>query len=270
MKKLLVPLSLMLILVIGFALTANRVSAVNSSSHTAAIAESSDMSLEEVQSSTALQIFQDLNDKAQAKIGEGWLYMRDSQKFDADPSKEEGYVPLVDVTTDYWYYINGSGFAERFVTITRTMDGQIQQVGIYSDGTTWNTMVDEIEVMEPFFFESFNYGLPYGFKSPDFKSNNITLEDGSNAVEFTYSLKEDKPIQLFQYSSSARAKDIGFEYLFDSETGFFVSVKQIVHFEDGSQRILSYVQLEEIKFNAEPPADILKYFDLKKTREEQK
>ncbi|MBI5826053.1 MAG: hypothetical protein HZB18_18675 [Chloroflexi bacterium] len=269
MKKLLVPLSLMLVLVIGFALTANRASAINSNARTAAMAESN-ISIEETPSSPAVQVFQELNKKGQAKIGEGWLYMRQSDKVDVDPPKEEGVVPLIDTTMDGWYYINAKGFAERFVTITRTMDGQIQQVGIYSDGTTWNTMVDETEIMEPFFFENFNYGLPYGFKSPDFKSNNIALEDGSEAVLFTYTLKEEDPYYAFDYSSSARVEFMSYEYIFDSDTGFFVSLKQTVHFEDDSQRVLSYILLEEIKFIAEPPADVLKYFDLKKTREEQK
>lgn len=270
MKKLLVPLSLILVLLIGFALIANRASAINSSSRAAAIAESSDMSLEEVQSSAVLQIFQDLNNKAQAKIGEGWLYMRVSEKFDTDPPKEEGGVQLVDTTGDYWYYINATGFVERFVTITRTMDGEIQQVGIYSDGTTWNTMVDEIEKMEPFFFENPHYGLPYGFKSPDFKRNDITLEDGSRAIEFTYSLKEEEPFYAFDYSASARVESMSYEYIFSSDTGLFVSEKVIVQLEDGTQRVFLYLQMEKVEFNAEPPSEVLKYFDLKKTREEQK
>lgn len=259
MKKLFMYLGLTLVLIVGFAITVNNASAINTSPQ-AAVTQLSPPEL----------AYQELKNKALAKIGEGWLYMKDSQKFDVDPPMEKGDVPLVDTTTDYWYYINSSGYVERFVTITRTMDGQTQQVGIYSNGTGWNTMVDEIEPMEPFFFDSFDYGLPYGFKSPDFKSNNITLNGGSDAVEFTYTIMEEKPLDAFFYSASAPLVSTEYDYIFNSATGFFVSSKTIAHLEDGTQRVLLHVQMEQIKFNAEPPADVLKYFELKKAREAQK
>lgn len=269
MKKLSGPLILAFVLLIGLAIAVSRAGAMDRDLQAANESEQQSGN-SETQPPPAVLVFQELKNKALAKFSEGWLYMRDSQTHDVDSPKNEGEFSLVDTTTDYWYYLNASGYVERFVTITRTMDGQIQQVGIYSDGTAWNTMVDEIELMESFFFEGFDYGLPYGFKSPDFSSNNIILDNGSEAVEFTYTLKDEEPISAFFYSSSARLVSTAYEYIFDSTTGFFVSERVIVRLEDGTQRVFLYVQREEIKLNVEPPAEVLKYFEIKKDREEQK
>ncbi len=269
MKRWVVFLGLAFVLLTGFVVAINQANAANLIPGDLAKPESSQIE-KPTESSSAEQVFQELKNKAQAKIGEGWLYRRSLEKFDVDPPQEEGVIPLVDTTSDYWCYVNASGYVERFVNIVRTIDGKIQQVGIYSDGTAWNTMVDEIVVMEPFRAEPADYGLPYGFRSPDFKSQKSVLENGLDVVLFTFTKKEEKPYKALDYSASAPIVSMESSYVFDAVSGFFISKTDIVRMEDGMQRVFLHLEVEEIKFGAEPPSDVLAYFELKKQREEQK
>ncbi len=273
MKKWVVFLGLAFVLLAGFVVAINQADAANLIPIDLANPGSSQVETPTTSPSPE-QDFQELENKAQARIGEGWLYTRSLTKFDVDPFQEEelkeGFIPLVDTTSDHWRYVNASGYVERFVNIVRTMDGAIQQVGIYSDGTAWNTMVDEIVVMEPFRAEPFDYGLPYGFKRPDFKSQKIVLENGLEAVLFTFTVKEEKPYKSFDYPASAPVVSKESSYVFDAVSGFFISKTDIFRMEDGTQRVFLYLEMKEIIFNAKPPSDVLAYFELKKQREEQK
>lgn len=266
MKKPLICLGLAAILLIGFAVTVNNTSATNSGSLAITELELKNDS-SETQISPSEIAFQELNNKVLASIGEGWLYVRENQKHDVDPLPSvDGLIPLTDTITDMWYYINSSGMVERSVTIQRTMDGQISQVGIYSNGTAWNTMVDEIISAEPFLFEGIHYGLPYYLKNPDMKINNI-LKDGSELTEFTITIAEKEPVDMLDYDKALVSME--HYYVFDKFTGFLVSKKTIANLEDGTQRELDNIQIE-IKLGVEPPSDVLKYFDVKKDREGQK
>jgi hypothetical protein len=156
---------------------------------------------------------------------------------------------------------------ERSITIERTMDGQIRQVGILSDGTAWNTVVDEIIRREPAKFEGIHYGLPYlHLKSPDMVTNE-NVKDGIALIEFVITITEKEPVDMLDYEQHLVAME--HHYIFDASTGFLVSKKTIVHLEDGTQRELDNIQVE-VKIGVEPPDDILKYFAIKKEREEQK
>jgi len=268
MKKWVVFLGLAFVLLTGFVVAINHADAASLIPLDLSKPESSQVE-KPTASPSAEQDFQELKNKAQARIGEGWLYMRSFEKFDVDPPQEEGVIPLVDTTGDLWYYVNASGYVERFVTIFRTMDGKIQQVGVYSDGTAWNTMVDEIVEMAPFRFEPSDYGLPYGFRSPDFKSQKTVLENGLEVVRFTFTKQAEKPYKSLDYQASAPIVSHESSYVFDAVSGFFISKTDIVTMEDGTQRVFTYLE-EEIKFDVKPPSDVLAYFELKKQREEQK
>lgn len=257
MKKLFMYLGLALVLIVGLAVTVNNVRAINTS---AQVVNATQLSPSEL-------AFQELNNKALANIGEGWLYIKEYQKHDVDPITIEGVIPLVDTNTDMWYYINSSGIVEQSITIQKTMDGKIAQVGIYSNGTSWNTTVDEIVPMEPFLFDGIHYGLPYyHLKSPDLKISN-NFQGKSELMEFTITVAEKEPIKMLDYSEVLVSLE--HYYAFDVSTGFLVSKKTIALLQDGTQRELDNIQIE-IKPGVNPPADVLKYFEIKKNREEQK
>lgn len=266
MKKLYLIFGVILVLIIGVAFVAKNVSAVEGGNQIPFVADVKDNV--EKKPPSQEEIYKELKEKALSSVGEGWVYIREYQKYDVDPIPPvEGLIPLTDTITDMWYYINSSGMVERFVTIQRTMDGQIAQVGIYSNGTAWNTMVDEIIPMEPYLFEPFDYGLFYQLKKPELKSEKINKKDGERVVEFKIKNVEKEPVKLLDYSKKLLSME--YQYVFDDATGFIVSVKNIASMEDGTQRDFSNTQIEEIRFNAEPPADVLEYFEIKKNREAQ-
>lgn len=267
MKKLSLLLGAAVILMMGFAITISNASATDTGFQTAVEPELKSGS-SDTQLSAPELAFQELNSKALASIGEGWIYVMEIHKHDVDPLPDiEGLIPLVDTTSESWFYINSAGRAERSVTVVRTMDGQIDQVGIYSNGTGWNTKVDEIMPREPFLFEGWHYGLPYlHLKSPDIKLNNI-IKGGIELTEFTITVAEKEPVDMLDYDKALVSME--HYYAFDTSTGFLVIKKTIAHLEDGTQREADYIQVD-VKIGVEPPIDVLKYFDVKKEREEQK
>lgn len=266
MKKPVIYLGLVGMLLIGLAITVNNVSATNFGSQVLTELDLKKNS-NETQISSSELAFQELNNKALASINEGWVFVSEYQKHDVDPLPPvEGLIPLTDTNTDIWYYINSSGMVDRFVTIQKTMDGQIVQVGVFSDGTAWNTMVNEIVPMEPFSFERNDYGLSRYLKTPDIKINNV-VKDGAESTEFMVAITEKVPVDMLDYEKALTSTE--YYYVFDVSTGFLVNQKTIVVLEDGTKRELDNIQIE-IKIGAEPPADALKYFDLKKDREAQK
>lgn len=253
MKKIIVVLVLSGIVLTGLAI---------------AIRTASATSVVETQISPPEKIFQELNNKALASVRGGWLYVKEYLTHDVDPLPDiEGLIPLQDTVTEIWYYINSNGMVEKFVTIEKTMDGEITQIGVFSDGTVWNSSVDEIVSQESFLFEGLHYGLPYSqLKSPDIKVNTVVNGD-LNVTEFSISIPENEPIDMLDYDKALLSME--HYYVFDSLTGFLKTKKTIVHLEDGSQRELDFIQVE-VKIGAEPPSEVLKYFDNKKDLEDQK
>lgn len=267
MKKPSMLLGLAVVLLIGLAITISNARATASGGQTATERVLKNNSIE-AQVSTPELVFQELNSKALTSVKGGWLYVNEYMTHDVDPLPAiEGLIPLVDTNTDMWYYINSSGVVEKFVTIERTMDGQIAQVGIYSNGTAWNTMVDEIISVETLLFEEILYGLPYSHLiSPDLAISYI-LKDGLSSTEFTITVVEKEPVDMLDYDKALVSME--HRYIFDTVTGFLVGKKTIAHLEDGTQRESDNIQVV-VKLGIEPPPDVLEYFEIKKDREEQK
>ncbi len=214
------------------------------------------------------KIFQELNSNALASIKGDWLYVKEYATHDVDPLPDiEGLIPLHDTVTEIWYYINSSGKVEEFVTIEKAMDGKITQVAVFSDGTAWNSLVNEIVPQESFVFEGLHYGLAYSqIKSPDIKVNTV-VSGNLNVTEFSMLITENEPIDMLDYDKALLSME--HYYVFDNLTGFLKTKKTIAYLEDGSQRELDFIQVE-VKIGAEPPSEVLKYFDIKKDLEGQK
>jgi hypothetical protein len=252
MKKIIVVLVLSGILLTGLAI---------------AVRAASSTSVVETQISPPEKIFQELNNKALASVKGGWLYVKEYLTHDVDPLPDiEGLIPLQDTVTEIWYYINSNGMVEKFVTIEKTVNGEITQIAVFSDGTVWNSSVDEIVTQESFLFEGLHYGLPSQLKSPDIEVNTVVNGD-LNVTEFSISIPENEPIDMLDYDKALLS--MGHYYIFDSLTGFLKTKKTIAYLEDGSQRELDFIQVE-VKIGAAPPSEVLKYFEIKKDRENQK
>lgn len=253
MKKIIVVLVLSGILLTGLAVAARAANVT---------------SVVDTQISPPEKIFQELNSKALASVKGDWLYVKEYVTHDVDPLPDiEGLIPLQDTVTEIWYYINPNGMVEKFVTIEKTLDGEITQIAVFSDATAWNSSVDEFVSQKPFLFEGLHYGLPYSqIKSPDIKVSTVVNGD-LNVTEFSISIQENEPIDMLDYDKALLSMD--HYYVFDNLTGFLITKKTIAHLEDGSERELDFIQVE-VKIGVEPPSEVLKYFEIKKDRESQK
>lgn len=210
-------------------------------------------------------LYDQLKIKALSNMGkEGWFYIRDHVQYDVDAPTEKDVLPLVNSRSESWWYINSSGMVEKSISVERTEDGQIIQVGMFSNGTAWNTTVDEIIPTEPYIFVP-DYGLAYHMKFPDLKSEKID-KDGKESIQFKITHVEKQPLKTLDYLKKLLSME--FEFVFDNATGFIVSVMQIANLEDGSRRVSS-VLIEEIRIGYEPPSNVLEYFTQKDNREAQ-
>lgn len=198
-------------------------------------------------------------------IKEGWFYIREHVQYDVDAPTEKDVLPLVNSRSESWWYINAAGMVEKSISIQRTEDGQVIQVGMFSNGTAWNTTVDEIIPTEPYILVP-DYGLAYHLKFPDLKSEQID-KDGKESIQFKIKYVEKQPLKMLDYSKKLLSME--YEFVFDATTGFIVSEMSTVNLEDGSRRVLMNLQIEEIRLDYEPPSDVLEYFTLKENREAQ-
>lgn len=265
MKRTYLIFGVILFMLAGIAFVGNNVGAVDDSNSMSLVVNTEKTS--EKQSSDPEKIYKELKNKALSRVGEGWLYMREYVDYDVDAPVEEGETPLVDTKTESWFYINISGMVEKSVSIGRATDSDIPLVGVFSDGSSWDTVVDEFRPTEPYLFEPFDFGLSSHLKKPELKSEKITKNDSKKITKFTIKYTEEEPVQLSVYSK--KLLSMMYEFDFDDETGFIVGVKVRAFMDDGAQRDFYTVQIEEIRFNVEPPAEVLQYFEIKKSREMQ-
>ncbi len=168
MKKLYLMLGVILALIVGVTFTAKNVAAVDSRDQTASLIDVKNNGGKPPSSNE--ENYKELEQKALSNIKEGWFYMRDYVDYDVDTLTEEGETPLVDTTTEYWFYINASGVVEKSISIGRTLDSDVPLVGIFSNGTSWDTVVDELRPTEPYLFEALDYGLLSHLKKLELKS----------------------------------------------------------------------------------------------------
>ncbi|WKZ43139.1 MAG: hypothetical protein QY302_13640 [Anaerolineales bacterium] len=221
---------------------------------------------------SASETFEQLNQKILIAVRSGWLHGREHRVYDVDssnfgvlPNGQE--IPLEQIT-DFWFYVNDNGFIERSITITHTKDGQVVQVGVNSNGTSWNTAINEIVPHELFLWGyGFDYGLHYYLDSPTLQYSLSLDQNGRPSIAFVISVQEEKPAPVQEYSSSILAMD--HYYYFDAETGFLTRTYSIAHLEDGSQRYFEDIQVEFF-IGTTPPPDVLAYFEQKHIRESEK
>ena len=220
---------------------------------------------------SAQEIFSQLNEKTLIVSNSGWLHGKEYRTHDVDstnfgvlPNGKE--LPLEQIT-EYWFYINDSGFIERSVTIIRGTDGQVVQVGINSNGTSWNTATDEIVPHDLYPFEGFDYGLHYYLTRPELQFSNYDDQDGKQVTVFSIFVGEENPVTLDEYSS--RLTGMEHHYYFDTNTGFFIQSETIAHLDDGSQRRFESIQ-SEFELGKTPPPEVFAYLDQKQVRESEK
>jgi hypothetical protein len=218
------------------------------------------------------QMVQNLNAQAVTGVRPGWVRIQENIDFDTD-SKNRGVLPNGMTIpnrqiNDTWYHLNDERLAIEGVDIMRTTDGQIVQVGVSSNSTSWNSATNEVTTSEPIIVNGFDYGFLKkdlqwleGFGDTAVVTQ-VVLPGGADGIQIVIGDKYDQPVRTNDYiEPSTRAET---RAVFDSATGYLVSREVTVWFEDGSWRVLSSLT-QKITFEA-PTGEVLNFLSEKNKR----
>lgn len=217
------------------------------------------------------RVIEQLNKKATEAIRSTWVHIREVKKFDTDLPNNgvlpNGMAVPNEQINDIWHYIDEQGMITKTISIMRDKDGNIVQVGVGSNGTSWNSATGEVDGQDYFQLE----GLDGGFlrelmwlksfgSNPVMKS--VELPNGHPGVQVEIVEKFDEPLDGDDY----KVPIVGAETVatFDSITGYLISWEKIFYLQDGSKRVFSRL-IQEVQI--EPPTEeVLTYFDEKERR----
>lgn len=218
------------------------------------------------------QLVQELNARAVTGVRSGWVHIQVNINLDTD-LQNNGILPNGmaipnQQINDTWYHLNAERLVTEGVTIMRTTDGQIVQVGVSSNGTSWNSGTDKITPSEQYFVNGFDYG----FLNNDLKwlegfgntavITQVVIPSGSEGVQVVIGDEYEKPVVTNDFiKSSTRAET---RAIFDSTTGYLVSREVTIWFVDGSQRIFNSLT-QKISFES-PTDEVLNFLSEKDRR----
>jgi hypothetical protein len=196
----------------------------------------------------------------------GWLYLKmhrmhdiDADNFGTFPNGQK--IPTESIQ-EGWYYVNQNGVIERSVFIETAMNGDIVQVGVYSDGTSWNTAVDEVTSRAPSSFSGIDFGL-----QSDLSNKTLTMtpfvENNKQLLKYSVTVNEEKHPTTGEYNQPLT--EMKTDYIFDQSTGFLIRYQQTALLEDGRQRIFDLADVD-MQIGIEPPPYVMSYFDKKQER----
>ncbi len=236
-----------------------------------------------VSTPSADQLVEALNAKAEHGLMEKlthstapatWLHIHSVEVLDQD-APNNGVLPNGmaipnQQVNDTWYHVNGQGAVVASVSIMRTADGKIVQVGVASKGSGWNSATREIDSQGQV---SLDQGFSdYNFLNQDLKwleksgniatTTDLSLPNGHAGVEIVIGTTNDVPVQTVNYQKPSVRTEI--RAVFDSDTGYLVSREETVWFVDGSQRTFSQLTQE---ITVEPPTDEVLGYLAQKDRE---
>ncbi|MDH3944491.1 MAG: hypothetical protein OEV06_10400, partial [Anaerolineae bacterium] len=225
----------------------------------------------EQQGLTAIEMLEALNEKASASLQEGWLHIRVEEIFDEEISNgvlPNGITIPNKQINDLWFHLDNNHMVYQAVSIMQSIDGEIVQIGVGSNGTAWNSATDAFDESST---PSVLTGLDSGFLRdvtfvPDFgKPLEVEVTRVSDTeVVFTAVERFDIPITN---SVDYEIPIVGTEItaVFDPNTGYLVTMETVIRFEDGSERVFRWLK-QEISFE-EPPAEILRLLAEKAEKE---
>jgi hypothetical protein len=206
------------------------------------------------------QLVQELNARAVAGLLSGWVHIQVNKNIDTD-LQNSGILPNGNAIPnrqimDIWYHLNAERLVIEGVTIMRTTDGQIVQVGVCSNDTSWNSGTDDITTSEPYIVNGFDYGFLKndlqwleGFGNTAVITQ-VILPSGGEGVQVVIDAEYEKPIVTNDFNKPTTRAET--RAVFDSTTGYLVSREVTVWFVDGSQRVFNSLN-QKISF--ESPTD---------------
>lgn len=223
-----------------------------------AIQDITDQSL----SSSAIDVVQELNAKAVANLSPGWIHVRAEIHYDTDEGNNgvlpNGTAIPLNQLNDEWYHLSKDLLVYEMISIMKTMDGEIVQVGVGKNGVVWNSATKETVAGE---FEKIN-GFDMNFLN-DLKNmqdfgiqpqlSRVSLPDGRAGIQIVTSEKYESPIKSVDYEMLLTKAET--RNLFDEENGYLLEKTVVFTFEDGSER--TFLKLSQEISEEDPPKDIL-------------
>ena len=224
---------------------------------------------------SAADFYQALRTKTKAAARSNWVYFKEYSKASVDVSDfgafENGQILPTESISEQWMFVNEAGVVEQSVSIQRTMEGEVVQVGVLSKETGWNTATDEIMPLPP---EALPFELDYGLHLEFLRSPDLQLSlsrsigpDGKRLAQFVITKNEDQAFMVREYKKPQQAMEV--RYVFNEDTGFIASLEAIAHFGDGTERVFESIQVE-VKLGGTPPAEVYEYLQMKQDREGEK
>lgn len=226
----------------------------------------------EQQGLTAIEMLEALNEKASASLQAGWLHIRVEEIFDEEISNgvlPNGITIPNKQINDLWFHLDNNHMVYEAVSIMQSIDGEIVQIGVGSNGTAWNSATDAFDESST---PSVLTGLDSGFLRdvtfvPDFgKPLEVEVTRVSDTeVVFTAVDKPDIPMPITNSDYETPIIETVITAVFDPNTGYLVSMETVFRFADGSERVFRWLK-QEISFE-EPPAEILRLLAEKAEKE---
>lgn len=222
-----------------------------------------DMSLKTVQASP-VEVLQGLNRTALATLRTGWIHLREEKHFFTE-TEDNGVLPNQAAIPnhqiiDTWFNIGHDNHILQTISIMRTIDGQIVQVGVISNGKAWNSATNEVQTADLFELEGFDSNLLRDIQrlqgsGADVEISDKQTPDGHEGIQVIIRDVFDAPMKYDVFSRPIIAAET--HALFSKETGYLIQKEIVFTFDDDSQQIFSQV-IQEIKFE-QPTEDVLGY-----------
>ncbi len=211
-----------------------------------------------------VEVLQGLNRNALATLRTGWVHLHEEKHLFTD-IEDNGVLPNGaaipnDQINDIWFNIGPDNHVLQTISIMRTIDGQIVQVGVISNGKTWNSATNEVQAADIIEFEGFDSGLLRDLQrlqafGAEVEISDKQTPDGHEGIQVIIRDIFDAPMKDEVFSRPIIAAET--LALFSKETGYLIQKEIVFTFDDDSQRIFSQV-IQEIKFE-QPTEDVLGY-----------
>ena len=199
------------------------------------------------------EVLQTLNTRAVKSLPIGWVHLREVKRFSNNPG-DNGELPNQvaipnNQIIDTWFNIGPNNVVLQSVSIMRTLDGQIVQIGVVGHGKAWNSATNEVQAVEPFKLESFDANFQRDFQrlqasGAEVQLSDLKTPDGQQGTQIILRDNFDTPIMDNVADRPIIAAET--RALFSTETGYLLQKVVIFIFDDNSQRVFSQITQEII------------------------
>ena len=225
--------------------------------------------LDEAQQLGVSSLLNDLKQKAltlHPMSQPGWYLFRSEVISDIDAPNVGVLANGAEIPTHYtqetWMNFDAQGRLFQQVTLMKTMEGQVFQAGVTSDGKGWNSTTGEIHPSIEVNFSDMLFGaynrVVSGMQVSPVTANQSVLE-GREVVELSLQERYQQPLKLEGLDEKV-VQTTG-RLTFDKVNGMQIKDEIIATMVDGSQRTVKITVYDYSGYVSEPSNEALDYLD---------